>query len=224
MQEQNAHNCSSMQKFRTNNNMKEIAINGLLKAVEEGEQFYNNILSSDKYKHYQINLNCNTLVDPDEGNSQNNKAAHDVPKKVKVSFFREFDTFNIKDKPCLYFMELKKRPANLVEKFNIAKQKEKNKPKGETVLNYSAIKKHCPENSNILYVGKVKKDVGGRLSTHFGYANGKTGGLQLRSWAKELNLELIIHFIAFEEKIGNFINPLELEITKVLNPIIGKSK
>lgn len=197
--------------------MKEIAINGLLKAVEEGERFYKHILSSTKYKHCQIDLDCNTLVDPDEGNSQNHGAAHGVPEKVKISFFREFDTFDINNKPCLYFIELRNNPANLVEKFNLAKQE-------KTDRNFSAIKKHFPEGSKILYVGKVKNKVGARLSTHFGYANGKTGGLQLRSWAKELNLKLTIHFIAFEDNIGNFINPLELEITKVLNPIIGKSK
>ena len=197
--------------------MKEVAINGLLKAVEDGEAFYKNILSSGKYKHYQIDLHCNTLTEPDGGNSQDNRVAHDIPEKVKISFFRKFDTFAINNKPCLYFLVLKNHPTDLLEKFNIAKRK-------YIKRNFSAAKKNAPTASEVLYIGKVKNRVGARLSTHFGYANEKTGGLQLRFWAKELNLELTIHFIAFEENIANFINPLELEITNILNPIIGKSK
>lgn len=91
-------------------------------------------------------------------------------------------------------------------------------------LNKSAIKKNAHTDTQYLYIGKVKKGVGGRMATHFGYANPKIGGLQLKYWAKAINLKLKVHIVAFDENIDDFINPLELQLTKNLRPLIGKSK
>jgi hypothetical protein len=197
--------------------MKENAINELLQAVKRGESHYRNIQSLFAFKHHQIELECNTLVDEVNESALKKGQSHKIPEDVKISFFREFDTFDINGKPCLYFFELKDNHAGYLGKY---KEAIRNYPD----RNFSALKKGALENSKILYVGKVKTKVGSRLSTHFGYANGKTGGLQLSFWANRISLKLSVHFIAFEENIADFINPLELELTRGLNPVIGKSK
>ena len=118
----------------------------------------------------------------------------------------------------MYFFEFKREQASqILESY-------KNFDAQAEGRNKSGLKNNPNIDTNILYVGKVKKDVGARLSTHFGYAHAKTGGLQLRFWAKSIKLELKVHLIVFEDNLGDYINPLELELTKELKPLIGKSK
>jgi len=90
--------------------------------------------------------------------------------------------------------------------------------------NVSAIKRKPNCETNVLYVGKVKNHLGGRMVTHMGYGPAKTGGLQLAHWARAIGLQLSVHIYAFDNALGDFVNPLELDLTKRLNPLIGKSK
>lgn len=62
------------------------------------------------------------------------------------------------------------------------------------------------------------------MAVHFGYTHSHTGALHLRFWAKDINLQLKVHIIAFKDDIGDFVNPLELLLSKELKPLIGKSK
>lgn len=190
--------------------------NLVLKTIETGLDIYNKAYTNQKFSVHTLTLNCDELVDLKEY-SVNTK--NPVPEEVKVSFFRKFDALDsaLNKKNCLYYFSFDNRfnSSSIVECF---------KSKSGIERNMSAIKKSPDLNTKTLYVGKVKKGIGGRLSTHFGYANPKTGGLQLKYWAKDLKLELTITIIAFEDQLNDFLNPLELELTKELKPLIGKSK
>ncbi|HPQ35644.1 MAG TPA: hypothetical protein PK563_14220 [Tenuifilaceae bacterium] len=187
----------------------------LIEATRRGYSFYQSIIN-EKFQHSMLEINCKDLVDYDNKGS----SEYDLPESLKISFFRKFDELynEINKKPCLYFFEFK---AGLSETI-LAKYREYRLK--DNLRNKSSIKSKPNTNTNILYVGKVKSNVGGRLSTHFGYANPQIGGLQLKHWAKDIDLKLEVHLIIFHEDIGNFINPLELELTRALNPLIGNSK
>ena len=199
---------------------KEVIEIKLIDLLQKGINFYNQIATEKKFNCYDLIINTKDLVDKIDNQTEIKKRKHDIPKSVKDKFFIDFDKLDrfINKKPCLYFFEYEHGLGiQILEEYKkfIINNKERN---------LSGLKDYPDVETNILYVGKVKTGVGARLSTHFGYANSKTGGLQLRFWAKELELNLKIHMIVFEENLGDYINPLELELTKKLNPLIGKSK
>jgi hypothetical protein len=89
----------------------------------------------------------------------------------------------------------------------------------------SAIKnKFLNQDTNTLYVGKVKKDFWGRLATHSGWATSpKTAGLQLAFWYNFENFPPIkLNYITFEKEMDDFVSILEIELAKELKPLIGK--
>lgn len=188
----------------------------LIKSTKKGLDFYSKIAQNENFKHFTLELDCSELVETDNGSSKK----HDLPESLKISFYRKFDSLveNINGKPCIYFFEFEEHLAETIhEKFNDFKN-------SGTDRNLSGIKDKPNLKTQILYLGKVKKNVGARFATHFGYANSKTGGLQLRFWAKHIDLKLRVNLLVFDDNLDDFINPLELELTKELKPLIGKSK
>lgn len=186
-------------------------------SIQFGKTLYEELLKSDKTEIHTLTLTCNDLEDVIH---ENHKSKHPLPQSICASFFKEFDScdFRMNKKNCLYifsFDTTKFKPEDIVEAYKKPIASERNR---------SALKKNPILETNILYVGKVKSNIGGRLATHFGYANPKTGGLQLKYWAKSINLELTVTIITFKDDIGDYLNPLELYLTKKLRPIIGKSK
>ncbi|MFA7289701.1 MAG: hypothetical protein WC055_12570 [Melioribacteraceae bacterium] len=197
----------------------------LLASLKKGFNFYKNIIESSSFRHFSIPLDCSQLVDLDiqDQLSKAKKSKYDLPENLKISFFRQLDLQNgeswlINNKACLYFFEYSKIQSEFILD-GYRKYLTSNKER-----NGSGLKRLPSLDTEILYVGKVKRNIGSRLSTHFGYAHPHTGGLQLKYWARQMNLQMTVHIIAFNEDIGDFINPLELELTKLLKPLIGKSK
>ncbi len=188
----------------------------LIKSTKKGLDFYSKIAQNENFKHFILDLDCSELVEPDSESLRK----HDLPESLKISFYRNFNSLieNINEKSCIYFFEFDQHLASTIfEKFNDFKN-------SGTDRNLSGIKEKPNLETQILYLGKVKKNVGARFSTHFGYANSKTGGLQLRFWAKQIDLKLKVNILVFDDNLDDFINPLELELTKELKPLIGKSK
>lgn len=191
--------------------------NAIIESIGKGRSFYDNILNREGFHYFKLPLNCMDLVDKEPTHGEKSRK-YDLTESLKVSFFRPFDAYikSINHKCGLYFFEFHDISANdIYDAYINIENIERNK---------SGIRNKPDFDTNILYVGKVKKGLGARLSTHFGYAHSKTGGLQLKYWAKKIGLKLTVHFIVFDENIGDYINPLELELTKKLKPLIGKSK
>jgi len=127
----------------------------------------------------------------------------------------------INDRPCLYYFEIdspiEDAGAGILEAFS----NYRNQP---DCRNCSALKSNAPRETETLYVGKVKKDIGNRMVVHLGYANPKTGGLQLVHWAKQHGLNLHLHIFIFEENMRDFVEPLEYLLAEARHPLIGKHR
>lgn len=79
--------------------------------------------------------------------------------------------------------------------------------------------------SNILYVGKVKKQFCGRITVHLGYyANPHTQGLQLCHWAQNEKLKLRLHYVLFPFELTDLIGLYENALALELRPLFGKHK
>ena len=133
-----------------------------------------------------------------------------------VEMFNEMQEFE--SLPALYLFEInpsipKEEIISLINEVN------KNQ-----FLNIPAQNK-SPNNSGVLYVGKVKSCAWGRLIQHLGYhQNRKSHGLQLNFWSNKTssNIELSYTVMFFDKSVADYIHVLEYELAKFMNPIIGK--
>lgn len=186
-------------------------------SLDNGKNLYDKVLSGKKYNIYSLSLNCKDLEEP---LLENLRTKYPLSSKIVEGFFTEFDSFDssMNKKNAIYIMHFDN------SKFDSHHLVTAYKDAFSYGRNMSAIKKNPYYDSNVLYVGKVEKDLGGRLSTHFGYASPQTGGLQLKYWARALNLELSITLITFDEDLGSYLNPLEMYFVKSLKPLLGRSR
>lgn len=196
---------------------KEEFSNKVKEAINQGIDVYKAILDNSFQYYNCIALDCSMLID-----SQTDEPLSDEIRNHFFSYLHKDDIngFVINKKACLYIFELVSHNAEQVR--DIYKDFCSNPVYSN--LSKSAIKKNPHIDTNILYVGKIKKDIGKRMVTHFGFAHSRTGGLQLKYWAKDNGLQLKVHIIALDERIDDFINPLELNLIKNMKPLIGNSK
>lgn len=92
--------------------------------------------------------------------------------------------------------------------------------------NVPAYKKgFCNWQSKVLYVGKVKSNISGRMVVHLGYyTNPNTQGLQLCYWAQSLNLKVRLNYIILPEALKEMAGLFERKLASNLCPILGKHK
>jgi hypothetical protein len=75
----------------------------------------------------------------------------------------------------------------------------------------------------VLYVGKVKKVLWGRVIQHLGFSKtAGTQGLQLYHWARGLSLELKLTVLEFEANMADLLPLVEKAVAKQLKPLLGK--
>lgn len=88
-----------------------------------------------------------------------------------------------------------------------------------------ARKKYPDIDSNVLYVGKVKRIFWGRIYQHMGFHNNRwTQGLQLYFWTQELKPKFKINYCQFAEELADLLPLFEISIARRLRPILGKHK
>jgi len=172
------------------------------------------------YKHILIpEFDCSLL--PHYKTNGNN-----LPEEIKRVFFSYLHQFDetegyINSFPCIYVFEL----ANENNKERVIQAfQDQQKQKTDRIL--PALKMSIPD-SRYLYVGKVQKEVGGRLVTHLGYyQSAGNHGLQLAYWAKELSpsLKINVHVFRFDVEFKPYISAFEVIMARQLNPLIGKHK
>lgn len=141
------------------------------------------------------------------------------PIQTSSDFKEMFNKLITLKGPCVYVFEIvsEHRPNQIVDKI-----KEYSRTEGAKTT--PAIKKLFPTESNILYVGKVTKNMWGRLIHHLGYYDKNTQGLQLNYWTKNIPLILKLNVFEFDHSMHNLISIIEIEMAKKLNPICGKHK
>lgn len=87
-------------------------------------------------------------------------------------------------------------------------------------------------NTNIIYVGVRRgstaknpkcTNIIGRINQHLGYyKQRKTQGLQLLHWAKELDINITLHVVHFNDELGSLLYVIEKAIAKELVPHCGR--
>lgn len=88
-----------------------------------------------------------------------------------------------------------------------------------------ARKKYPDIDSNVLYVGKVKRIFWGRIYQHLGFHRNKwTQGLQLYFWTKELKPIFKINYCQFTNELVDILPLFEISLARRLRPILGKHK
>lgn len=153
-------------------------------------------------------IDCSTLEDfnsVDITKSEKHKLLFDDIKKITG--------------PSLYYFEILSDHAadNIVSKLQAYSKTENAKAVPATKKNFAS--------SKILYVGKVKRHMWGRLIQHLGFYKVRfTQGLQLFHWAKDLSLSLKLTVLEFEPEMANLMTVLESELANELKPILGKHK
>ena len=182
----------------------------VMEVVKQGAKSYKLLEDKENYKYTCItDIQCNTLPAPLwlKGTP--------APKELDYVWSKLPDNH----KPCLYFFEIIAPDTETI----LNKYKEF---RGDETLKHrasAALKKVPPLDTSILYVGKVKDDIGGRMVVHFAYYHvGATAGLQLASWANDINLRLNLHVYSFDENMHDFVSPLEQSFARSLTPLIGK--
>lgn len=75
--------------------------------------------------------------------------------------------------------------------------------------------------SKILYVGKVKNNIAGRMIIHLGYET-KYQGLRLCDWRHIQGLKLKLNVIYLPTEFEPLAKVFELQLAKTLHPILGK--
>lgn len=79
--------------------------------------------------------------------------------------------------------------------------------------------------SEILYVGKVKRRFDGRLVQHLGYYKvSGTQALQLHYWARNMPLGLTLHTLVFPHDMADLMGVIENKFAARLRPILGKHR
>ena len=177
--------------------------------ISLGATIFENASRNDNYRYVSCDINCASLPDPFW------KKGESLPDEIHNILVR----FPENGLPTLYYFEI----ICDVDKRNILRAYKEMKEDAHIERASAALKKNPPMDTNVLYVGKVKNNIQGRLKVHLGYYhNGATSGLQLVCWAKEIGLELRLHAFQFDEEMAPFIGSLELPFSKALNPMIGK--
>jgi hypothetical protein len=125
-------------------------------SLEFGKSSYEKILAEQNFKIYSIALNC---IDLDDVDYTNQKSKHPLSEKIKANFFRQFDSFDplINKKNCLYifsFDESKCDTTGIISAY---------KSPFTTYRNKSAMRSKPNCNTNVLYVGKSKERLRGKI-------------------------------------------------------------
>ncbi|MBN2743971.1 MAG: hypothetical protein JXR39_08765 [Marinilabiliaceae bacterium] len=175
----------------------------------------------DLFKVIEIpDFDCSLLSNPYETDGG------DLPDIIKDSFFKYLHQYDylgekVNDFPCLYVFRLQNTSdyERVIEAIKAVKSEDIDRvlPPFKTNIPYS----------QYLYVGKVNRDVGGRLVTHLGYYQTNSNhGLQLAFWARNMkpSLFLSVSVYRFGREMTPYISSFENILAHKLQPLIGKHK
>lgn len=194
------HGSFFMEAIEQFNSFCQTAIEALDEAREKGPR-----------KHLTINIPCGSLKEEWDR----------IDIRDSEEYQQAFKDLMAIQGPVVYYFEIVNRSVSNEDIYEAIKAYS-NKPESR---NTTAVKKHCDPETSILYVGKVKGGVWGRLIQHLGYYRQKgTGALQLYHWAKEIKLELKMHVFEFEQEMADLVGFMEYKMAKELKPLLGKHK
>jgi hypothetical protein len=185
------------------------------KIIEISDEFVNSI---NEFKKQNENLIIKTFdIDCTELN-YNSKDVHICDSRYFKKNFDELKTFE--KYPTVYWFEFDTTFHSPEDLFHIFKNHKENISK----RNLPAIYKNS-RNTNILYLGKSKSCLWGRLLLHLGFHDDKhSQGLVLNEWSTNLNLKLTFNYCVFNENMSDLITLYELKLAQQTKPLIGKHR
>lgn len=160
-------------------------------------------------------VNCEKLAKFEDG-------CHGTEESSKIFEILHNNGFN--DKPAVYWFEITSNHTaeEIRGEFNELR-------KNIGIRKIPAINKSYLKNSKILYVGKGKSNISGRMFLHFGYEPKfvHLQGLQLCHWnfSQALKgLTLRLNIVYMNEDCKEIISLFEYYLAKDINPILGKHR
>jgi len=154
-----------------------------------------------------FNISCGKLTD-----------YNNIDIRYSNEYRETFDKIMKIKGPVVYWFEIRSNYKNSEIRNQIIEYAQQANSKSTP-----ALKKKFDSTSTCLYVGKVKKIFWGRIIQHLGFYKVKqTQGLQLFYWAKDINLDLRVHYFEFDKELEDFVDVFEKRLAKRLNPIVGK--
>ncbi|MCD6013886.1 MAG: hypothetical protein K0Q79_3748 [Flavipsychrobacter sp.] len=184
----------------------------LIKYTDYLQKTMNQISSESFNERFSVELDCSSLplIGQEIDCRYHETTAHFFEPILKVN------------NPILYWFEIVSdhRSRNI---YDILVRLKQNNTLGRNLPAYKKTFRNW--DSNILYVGKVKKGFVGRLTVHLGYYTNKhTQGLQLCHWAQNEKLKLRLHYVKFPYDLIDLIGLYENALAKELHPLLGKHK
>jgi len=182
--------------------LQDYSLNLIVALQDLDQNTLNNIIS--------LELDCDSLPSFEEGwNSR-------LETKSLITYLHE----NNNDKPAVYWIE--------IISDHDAKAIYDPYPNLTTVLKRKipAYKKTFKMwESKVLYVGKVKDNMAGRMILHLGYKNvASMQGLQLCHWTHLKGLKLRLNIIYLPSTLGVLAGVFEFKMAQELHPILGKHR
>jgi hypothetical protein len=192
---------------------------GIIKNL--GKQIFD--ISESNYKYETFVIETNKLPLPKE---EGNIRTHSV-----LNLLFQFLLDN-KSMPMIYWFEITEgNPIDLRNQYIKYSEKQKNeakkqveKDKREYMVVPAFTKTPKNPQSKILYVGKVKKDMYGRIVSHLGYHHSSpdTQGLQIARLTHGLNIKLNLHIVILPAILADLTGYIEHQIANKINPLLGK--
>ena len=125
--------------------------------------------------------------------------------------------------PCLYWYRI--ISANTSDEIIKSFKEYKNHVERDRNVPALTSEKGIDMESRILYVGKFKHGIYGRVIQHLGcFSSPQTQGLQLYYWAKNIGLKLELNVLEFNPGMADILPIVEYAVAKELHPLIGKHK
>jgi hypothetical protein len=147
--------------------------------------------------------------------------------RADLKFSEMFSSLDQKLNNCLYWFEVETNGhcTNLQNLLNESRETLK--------TNFRTIPvKNSNLDSNVLYVGIRRggqrqrdrlSNISGRICIHLGYYDkGSTQGLQLIHWAKDVDCNINLKVVEFEDLPNDYLNTIEKIIAFKLKPLCGK--
>jgi hypothetical protein len=186
----------------------------IINALKDARKAIDAVLMKNEYDYFKVDIDCAKL-----GNSSFVIKSPYLPTFLEKKFPKTVTD----DLPAVYFFAIKSKTTGkeiLEEYMQLSNAYKKDR---ENALAVHALKLAPPLNTDCLYVGKVKRNLRSRLGIHAGcYKVNRTAGLQLRHWAPKLKLKLEFHAFVFPKGLADLVDGLELHLSRVKNPMIGK--
>lgn len=194
-------------------------MNNPVENLKKSRDFFLNALTELKNAELEnvltIEVDCEKLAKFNDG-------CHGTEESSKV--FRLLHNNGLNEHPAVYWFDIisDHSAEEIRSHYTIFKDRIENRT-------IPAVYKNSVASSKVLYVGKGKGNISGRMFLHFGYEEKKMHlqGLQLCHWdfsgiLKGLRLKLNI--VYFNKDFKEIVPFFERNLAKEINPILGKHK